>query len=145
MCLGVGGLVDLAGVLGLEGESGEADTMGGVEVWVIDARRPWNLGNVFGGVPVSAEEMVMINNGDIETVRRTQGVHMGCIQREYRPGRGGIIVFDDGDIEEGLEEERESYCALEQMPDVEDDEDSDDTVDSIEDNVNDSDDDSNNR
>ncbi len=49
VCLGVGGLVDLGAILGLDAsQEGDQDRMGGVEVWVIDARRPWNLGNVFG-------------------------------------------------------------------------------------------------
>ena len=52
VCLGVGGLVDLEETLGLDGgEDPEAQTNmydHGVEVWVVDARRPWNLQNVFG-------------------------------------------------------------------------------------------------
>jgi cell division control protein 45 len=50
VCLGVGGLVDLGGLLGIDVE-GDESSYGGVEVWVVDARRPWNLGNVFGGIP----------------------------------------------------------------------------------------------
>lgn len=50
ICLGVGGLVDLGAVLGLEATEEDEDSTGGLEVWVIDARRPWNLGNVFGGI-----------------------------------------------------------------------------------------------
>ncbi|PYH96685.1 cell division control protein 45 [Aspergillus ellipticus CBS 707.79] len=51
ICLGVGGLVDLSEILCLTSEDEEEgeDDMGGVEVWVFDARRPWNLANVFGG------------------------------------------------------------------------------------------------
>ena len=48
VCLGVGGLVDLGSLLGMEDEE-NTQPMGGVEVWVLDARRPWNLSNVFGG------------------------------------------------------------------------------------------------
>ena len=50
ICLGVGGLVDLGSLLGLEDED-IPEVMGGVEVWVLDARRPWNLSNIFGGLP----------------------------------------------------------------------------------------------
>ncbi|GKT69814.1 hypothetical protein ColTof4_02237 [Colletotrichum tofieldiae] len=46
VCLGVGGMVDLGSLLGLEPE-GEELTFSGVEVWVMDSHRPWNLGNVF--------------------------------------------------------------------------------------------------
>src|SRR5438046_779568 len=47
VCLGVGGLVDLGGLLGIEDEGQGTGGFDGVDVWVIDARRPWNLGNVF--------------------------------------------------------------------------------------------------
>ncbi|KAI9882364.1 MAG: hypothetical protein M1823_005887 [Watsoniomyces obsoletus] len=113
VCLGVGGLVDLGAVLGIESEEGD---LGGVEVWVVDARRPWNLGNVFGGMSHLDEQQ-----------SRRRGVDRGRIEQSYHPGQGGIIVFDDGDIDEELGAEREAYCALAQMPDVDDDgEDSDD-------------------
>ncbi|KAJ4300516.1 DNA replication initiation factor cdc45 [Collariella sp. IMI 366227] len=49
------------------------------------------------------------------------GVKGGCVERAYRPGKGGIVVFDDGDIEDELEKEREAYLALVDMPDIEDD------------------------
>lgn len=117
VCLGVGGLVDLSTVLGLEMDVAGQDGHGGVDVWVIDARRPWNLGNVFGGQtppPVLAE-----GNGNVRS--REKGVDRGQIQRSYKPGQGGIIVFDDGDVEEDLSREREAYCTLAEMPDVEDD------------------------
>jgi cell division control protein 45 len=112
VCLGVGGLVDLNTVLGLdEDEAG----LEGVEVWLIDARRPWNLGNVFGGRPSSS-------TADNENLQQAiEGVHNGQIERTYTPGKGGIIVFDDGDIEEELGAEREAYCALDEMPEIEDD------------------------
>ena len=122
VCLGVGGMSDLGTVLGLEGEEedqGDDGTgaFGGVEVWVVDAHRPWNLGNVFGGFPLEAEA-----EGATGFVgRQPVGVKGGCIERAYRPGKGGIVVFDDGDIEEGMEREREAYAALADMPDVEDD------------------------
>ncbi|EKG17423.1 CDC45 family [Macrophomina phaseolina MS6] len=109
VCLGVGGLVDLENLLGLEGEEG-AD-FGGVEIWVMDARRPWNLSNVFGGRGITAVE-------DIELPTKVPSVDRGRILRSYKPGKGGIIVFDDGDIEEELEREREAYTSLEQMPEL---------------------------
>ncbi len=101
VCLGVGGLIGLPDYLGLS--SDDEDQMGGVEVWVIDARRPWNLENVFGG---QATRQVL---GDVDGNARTRssGVENGQILRSYKPGRGGIIVFDDGDIEEELNAELE--------------------------------------
>ena len=111
VCLGVGGLVDLNAVLGLdEDEAG----LGDVEVWLIDARRPWNLGNVFGGRPSSSTA----ESGHVQ--QTIEGLENGQIERTYRPGKGGIIVFDDGDIEEELSAEREAYCRLDEMPDVDD-------------------------
>ena len=115
VCLGVGGLIDLSTVLGLEDMDDGTDAAGGVEVWLIDARRPWNLGNVFGGDPKLVAGEV---NGNA-TARAAQ-VDRGMIQPSYRPGQGGIIVYDDGDIEEELVEEREAYCALLEMGDIED-------------------------
>lgn len=123
VCLGVGGLVDLAELLGLESEDLEQDMMGGVDVWVLDARRPWNLGNVFGGLPtVHAPDTI-----ETDTQRKASGVEKGRIHKGYRPGQGGIIVFDDGDIDDELSAERDAYCELLEMPEVEDegDEDSD--------------------
>lgn len=121
VCLGVGGLVDLGVLLGIEGEDEEA-SYGGIEVWIIDARRPWNLGNVFGGQPSLPPVEI-----DGEMVNRKHpGIDGGKIQRGYRPGKGGIIVFDDGDIEEGLDAERDAYLALVDMPEIEDRGDDDD-------------------
>lgn len=117
VCLGVGGLVDLAELLGLESEDADSDPMGGVEVWVLDARRPWNLGNVFGGLPPTRALDELYNNAK----RPLSGVEKGRIHKGYRPGQGGIIVFDDGDIEDELSTEREAYCALVEMPEIEDD------------------------
>ncbi|KAH9208827.1 CDC45 family [Leptodontidium sp. 2 PMI_412] len=118
VCLGVGGLVDLGGLLGIDGEEG-GSSYGGVEVWVIDARRPWNLGNVFGGHPPPAQ----IEEGG-ELVNQPQlGIDGGKILRNYKPSKGGIVVFDDGDIEEDLTAERDAYLALVEMPEVEEDED----------------------
>lgn len=133
VCLGVGGLVDLEAVLGLEvvdGEEGETGGCDGVECWVLDARRPWNLGNVFGGAAVVGQVQ---EDQDGVLARRSagMGVDKGELQRQYRPGKGGIVVFDDGDIQEELSAEREAWFALEEMPDVDDaDGDEDDASDS---------------
>ncbi|KAK2742615.1 hypothetical protein FQN55_007734 [Onygenales sp. PD_40] len=116
VCMGVGGLVDLSEILGLYSDE-ETGSMGGIDVWVIDARRPWNLGNVFGGqagrVPSEEEDTTRGN--------KSVGVDRGCITPSYKSETGGIIVFDDGDIEEELAAEREAYCSLEGMPELDDD------------------------
>lgn len=121
VCLGVGALVDLGAVLGLEDQESN-ETMGGVEVWVLDARRPYNLDNVFGGLPVEA------STGEIDVDRRSRfrGVEKGCVQKSFKSGRGGIIVFDDGDIVADLHTERDAYCALSEMPEIEEDDSEDD-------------------
>jgi cell division control protein 45 len=119
VCLGVGGLVDLGGLMGIEGDGEDGGSFDGVEIWVVDARRPWNLGNVFGGAPISSN----IEDSQTAGIRSQQGVEGGRIQRGYNPGKGGIIVFDDGDIEEELVAERESYLALVDMPEIDDNED----------------------
>ncbi|KAI1409395.1 cell division control protein [Hypoxylon sp. FL1857] len=116
VCLGVGGMVDMGTILGLEVE-GEESSFNGVEVWVIDSHRPWNLGNVFGGYPL---EPASDTNSSYRT-RAPEGVTSGRINRSYKPGKGGIVVFDDGDIEEGLNAERDAYLTLVDMPDIEDD------------------------
>lgn len=118
VCLGVGGLVDLSAILGLDGTEEQPDATGGVEIWVIDARRPWNLGNVFGGKPSSEMPLAQPHSDAKTWLAETSH---GKIQRNYRPGRGGVIVYDDGDIEEELRAEREAYFKLEQLPPVEDD------------------------
>lgn len=116
VCLGVGGLVDMSSMLGLDDTEDGEDPSGGVEVWIVDAQRPWNLGNVFGGNP--ADHALQETNDNSRL--RGSGVAGGQIQPTYKPGRGGIIAYDDGDIDEGLEKERDAYCALAEMPDVED-------------------------
>jgi len=122
VCLGVGGLVDMSTVLGLDAEGDGEDPSGGVEVWLIDARRPWNLGNVFAGNPQNALREV---NGNSRT--RAIEVEKGKLLPAFKPGQGGIIVYDDGDIDEELNAEREAYCALTEMAeagiDAEDDSD----------------------
>ena len=117
ICLGVGGLVDLAGLLGLEDENNPANDMSGVEVWVLDARRPWNLSNVFAGLAYETVE----GAESTPALRRTPGVEKGRIQQTYRPGRGGIIVFDDGDIVDELSIEQDAFCSLADMPELDDD------------------------
>ncbi|KAF2674630.1 CDC45-like protein [Microthyrium microscopicum] len=123
VCLGVGGLVDLETILGLEVDDDGNGGMGGLDVWVFDARRPWNLANVFG-----MQSRVEQVNG--EAVSRIAGVEHGKILQTFKPGEGGIIVFDDGDIEEELRAEKEAYCALAEMPDVDEEDDGDDSDDS---------------
>ncbi|KAL6715129.1 DNA replication initiation factor cdc45 [Lecanora helva] len=108
VCLGVGGLVDVSNVLGLDADEDGVDPSGGVAVWLIDARRPWNLGNVFGGDPL---EVLQEERGGTEVIN-------GQLQTSYRPGKGGIIVYDDGDIEHELTNEREAYCELSKMPEL---------------------------
>lgn len=111
VCLGVGGLVDLGDALGFDSSEGDEAAeidFSGVEVWVFDKRRPWNLGNIFGGLP------------PLEDGRPTTGVQLGKIGKSYRSGKGGIIVFDDGDIEEELATEKEAFFALADMPEVDD-------------------------
>ncbi|EXJ57506.1 cell division control protein 45 [Cladophialophora yegresii CBS 114405] len=124
ICLGVGGLVDLGAVLGLEDEDLN-ETMCGVEVWVLDARRPYNLDNVFGGIPIEAPLEDVVNGSR----PRARGVEKGCLQKSYRSGKGGIIVFDDGDIASDLNTERDAYCALAEMPEVDDEADDEDDQD----------------
>ncbi|KAL4893809.1 CDC45 family [Aspergillus ambiguus] len=119
VCLGVGGLVDLSEILSLTSPEDEVEDLGGVEVWVFDARRPWNLANVYGGEPQPLGEI------DASARRKARGVDKGCITPSYRSGGGGIVVYDDGDIEEEMAGEREAYCALLEMPEVEDDEEDD--------------------
>lgn len=121
VCLGVGGLVDLAEILELSSNEDLTEDLGGVEIWVFDARRPWNLGNVFGG-HASCQPMAQI---DANARRRGRGVDRGCITPAYTSRNGGIVVYDDGDIEEELAGEREAYHALLEIPEVDDDEDDD--------------------
>ncbi|RMJ27097.1 CDC45-like protein [Aspergillus sp. HF37] len=122
VCLGVGGLVDLSEILCLTSPDDEVEDMGGVEVWVFDARRPWNLGNVFGG---QAETAQSLGDVDANARRKGRGVDKGCITPSYASGNGGVVVYDDGDVEDELNREREAYCALLEMPEVNEDEDSD--------------------
>ena len=131
ICLGVGAMVDMSEMLGLVAPDDEDDLQnpfGGVEVWLIDARRPWNVGNVFSGNP---QEVLGEVSGN--AVGRTTEVVKGRIQSGYKPGQGGVVVFDDGDVEEGLGEQGEAYLALMEMGEVEDlDDDDDDDADTDE-------------
>ena len=86
VCLGVGGLVDLGALLGIDIE-GEEFSYGGVEVWVVDARRPWNLGNVFGGHPT----LPQVEEGGDMVTQKQKGVQAGKIQRNYEQGRGALL------------------------------------------------------
>ena len=62
-----------------------------------------------------------------------RGVDKGRITPSYASGNGGIVVYDDGDIEDEMGREREAYSALLDMPEVDEDEyvgsDSDDDAD----------------
>ncbi|EXK35437.1 cell division control protein 45 [Fusarium oxysporum f. sp. lycopersici 4287] len=116
VCLGVGGMVDLGPLLGLEPE-GDDQPYSGVEVWVMDAHRPWNLGNVFGGFPLDLETEVSSSYQS----RCPTGVNGGMIESAFKPGKGGIIVFDDGDIVDDMQTERNAYLELMEMPEIDDD------------------------
>ncbi|THY46604.1 CDC45-like protein [Aureobasidium pullulans] len=121
VCLGVGGLVDLEEMLGLDGGEDPETQMNmydhGVEVWVVDARRPWNLQNVFGtGAMAPPEKQDAAITPAI--AKRRRGVDGGKLLPSYTPGRGGIIVYDDGDIEQELNAEKEAFIALQDMPDI---------------------------
>ncbi|KAL8666626.1 MAG: hypothetical protein Q9168_007439 [Polycauliona sp. 1 TL-2023] len=116
VCLGVGGMIDVSTVLGLDNVSDDDDPSGGVQVWLIDARRPWNLGNVFAGRPEDALHTIQANARS-----KAPGVVDGRIQSSYEPGQGGIIVYDDGDIDQDMATERDAFLALLNMPEVEDD------------------------
>lgn len=122
VCLGVGGLVDLEEVLGLDGahtDGGESEDMRdhGVDVWVVDARRPWNLQNVFG----SGLEPVSPSDDEQSALVGRIGVDEGRVLANYRSGKGGVIVWDDGDIESDLAAEREAFMELHGMPEINED------------------------
>ncbi|PHH82224.1 hypothetical protein CDD82_6643 [Ophiocordyceps australis] len=119
VCLGVGGMVDLGPLLGLEPDGQDAPPYSGVDVWLIDSHRPWNLGNVFGGFPLSSDSQ------DDASYQSTSppGVEGGKVGRHYKSGKGGIFVFDDGDIEETMTAQRDAYLALVDMPDIDHDDD----------------------
>lgn len=113
VCLGAGGLVPLADYFGLEPGADNEIGADGVNVWVLDSRRPYNLTNVFGRACSRPEALTDGSEEQLEA--EDEGVERGRISRSYKPGRGGIIVFDDGDIEEDLDSERNAYFELENM------------------------------
>lgn len=137
VCLGVGGLAALSEMLCLTtdddgDDAAAANDMGGVEVWVFDARRPWNLENVFAGEP--GETAQLSSDMDLRARGTTaRGVDKGCINQSYVLGNGGVVVYDDGDIEDELSAERDAYFALLEMPDVDQDEDDVDGSDVVDD------------
>lgn len=116
VCLGLGGAVALDEVLGLEAVAEEAGPGidHGVEVWVVDSHRPWNLENVFG-------TSAAVQQGEDGAVTRRAGVEQGRLNPGYKPGKGGIIVWDDGDLEAELTAEREAFFALQGMPEITED------------------------
>ena len=62
---------------------------------------------------------------DANARRKTRGVNKGCITPSYKSSSGGIVVYDDGDIEEDMTKEREAYCALVEMPEVDEEDEED--------------------
>lgn len=121
VCLGVGGLVDLDEMLGLDGsagavEGGEPEDMRdhGVEVWVVDARRPWNLQNIFGSGAVTAG--TSSDGSSVEQWRA--GVENSRVLPSYRAGKGGIIVWVDENVQNELAAEREAFAELQKMPEI---------------------------
>ena len=111
--------MDLGALLGLNATRDHEDPTGGVEIWIIDARRPWHLNNVFGAKPRDTVLEEINGNGR----SKPPEVRYGRLHQSYRPGKGGVIVYDDGDVDEELAAEREAFFALEQMPEIIDDED----------------------
>ncbi|KAF3931346.1 hypothetical protein ABW19_dt0209622 [Dactylella cylindrospora] len=84
--LGVGGLIDVAEFLSLRK---------GVECWVIESRRPWNLQNIFAG---------------------PGGEGYSSIAKDGYVGEdGGVICWDDGDIGDFLKPEEEAFKGLIKM------------------------------
>lgn len=112
VCLGVGARNDLGGLLGISAEVEGEGAFSGVSVWVVDAQRPWHLENVFGG----AARDGTFDDGSPGPIIKMKGVEQGRIGRGFEEGRGGIIVWDDGGIEEELEREKQSYFQLDVMP-----------------------------
>lgn len=119
VCLGLGAVDDIEERFfsrrelqldssGREVEVPVFDGYGGIECWVVDARRPWSLENMFDGIepPTDAEDT---------TAAAVRGVEQGKITQAYKSGRGGIICFDDGDIEQELEAEKGAYATLTDM------------------------------
>jgi cell division control protein 45 len=123
VCLGVGARHDLGALLGINAEVEGEGAFSGVEIWVVDAQRPWHLENVFGGGARDG----LLEDGRPGPIIKQPGVDSGRIGRGFGSGNGGIIVFDDGDIEEELKDEQTSYFALDDMPAVDEEHDSEDS------------------
>lgn len=114
ICLGLGGLIDIAAFLDLsggEGEEGEGRKK--VECWLVDGRRPWNLHNVFGGRGGGEGGKEVEDKG---TNGKVKGGRYGIGE-----GVSGVKCFDDGDIEEELEGEGVAFRALIDMPEIDED------------------------
>ena len=107
VCLGVGGLVDLAQMLGLEQDDGGNVDSDGVAFWVFDGRRPYNLANVFGAVKNDSEQAIENN--------AASGVSDGQLLKASKADQGGIVVWDDGDIQHELDTQRTAHFTLERM------------------------------
>lgn len=112
VCLGVGARSDLGSLLGISAEIEGEGAFSGVSVWVVDGQRPWHLENVFGG----AARDGAWDDGSPGPIKNMKGVEQGRITRGFTEGTGGIVVWDDGGIEEELEKERQSYFQLDIMP-----------------------------
>ena len=131
VCLGVGGLVNLAQPFEFKQDAGGNIDADGIDVWVLDSRRPYNLANVFGSI--------IPHGSDINAAPVAPGTTRGQLSKAFKSGSGGIVVWDDGDICDELTSERSAHFALESMRiDVGDDQwESFDDID-IEDDVSDS-------
>ena len=68
--------------------------------------------NVFGGSLTLSQ---IEENKELINLKQPR-VDGRKIQRDYKPGKGGIIVFDNENIE--LDAERNAYLALMDMPEV---------------------------
>jgi cell division control protein 45 len=113
ICLGLGGLVDLSAFLELQRPGNRGDDEVGVECWIIDGRRPWNLYNVYAGGKYGAQDLT-----------GTEGKVVGG-RHGVGEGVGGIKCFDDGDIDEEMIQEKDAFKALIEMPEIDDNSDSD--------------------
>jgi len=109
ICLGLGGLIDIAAFLDLSSGEGE-EGVRRVECWLVDGRRPWNLHNVFGDGGGGGKEVEERANGKVKGGRYGVG-----------EGVNGVKCFDDGDIEEELEGEGVAFRALVDMPEIDED------------------------
>ena len=108
VCLGVGGLVDLAQLLAFEQDDNGNINPDGIEIWILDARRPYNLANVFGSTTQLGP------NGE-PGAGTTKGVNEGQVTKTFKAETGGIIIWDDGDIQEDLAAQKLAHFALNRM------------------------------